>query len=169
MGYNFLLIPLWFRLIFCSDLSSSTLSGLSTPMQVFDSEYYLQCSEQLWMPDKDGHWISQKHRRYFYRCFVKMVPTALYSLHFWKSTNGTGTWYGYSGLWPTQCVGGFYLTVVDSLAPLPINNNIRDFSKKELYLFWKPNFWWFYAMNNDWVAYWGSAWTRSTLAFVREL
>ena len=24
---------------------------------------------------------------------------------------------------PTQCVGGLYLTVVDSLAPLPINNN----------------------------------------------
>ena len=24
---------------------------------------------------------------------------------------------------PTQCVGGLYLTVVDSHAPLPINNN----------------------------------------------
>ena len=24
---------------------------------------------------------------------------------------------------PTQCVGGLYLTVVDLLAPLPINNN----------------------------------------------
>ena len=26
---------------------------------------------------------------------------------------------------PTQCVGGLYLTVVDLLAPLPINNNDR--------------------------------------------
>ena len=29
---------------------------------------------------------------------------------------------------PTQCVGGLYLTVADSLAPLPNNNNnnVRD-------------------------------------------
>ena len=29
---------------------------------------------------------------------------------------------------PTQCVGGLYLTVADSLAPLPINNNKKNFS-----------------------------------------
>ena len=27
---------------------------------------------------------------------------------------------------PTQCVGGLYLTVADSLAPLPINNNNKN-------------------------------------------
>ena len=27
---------------------------------------------------------------------------------------------------PTQCVGGLYLTVADSLAPLPINNNSKN-------------------------------------------
>ena len=27
---------------------------------------------------------------------------------------------------PTQCVGGLYLTVADSLAPLPINDNNKN-------------------------------------------
>ena len=35
---------------------------------------------------------------------------------------------------PTQCVGGLYLTVTDSLAPLPINNNNISFSQKS-YIF----------------------------------
>ena len=28
---------------------------------------------------------------------------------------------------PTQCVGGLYLTAADPLAPLPINNNDKNF------------------------------------------
>ena len=31
---------------------------------------------------------------------------------------------------PTQCVGGLYLTVVDSLAPLPINNNNKTIFRR---------------------------------------
>ena len=49
---------------------------------------------------------------------------------------------------PTQCVGGLYLTVADSLAPLPINNHKKNFSgdlqlrkTKKVYANFSQGFW----------------------------
>ena len=36
---------------------------------------------------------------------------------------------------------------------LVLDTVIRYFSKKKICSFWKQYFWWFYALNNDWVSY----------------